>query len=366
MSIITDTVIDTSTKIATNADNLINKESAVDKALQKNEIYQSLEKLVNIFGYQLKYEVFLTIIFLAMMFAIYGALIWVRRKTIKALQKKEEELAQKSKKSDDYYKIKGKLESLRIKGIAQRNTILFIAISGTLFIWFGEIKTLLFSISVLLMAFVVLFKEVLTSIIGAVLIAFTKPFEINDRIRIDNIEGMVIDRTLFNTKIIIFENGFNTGNEYSIPNSTFLTTKCTLLSRIKQYNVYYLKIFVKDLNNFKQHEIALDKAAQEELEKTVSKLKAERSKLEKKFLIDAPSLSPFIDWELNEKAYIVLKYACDSRGMPYLTKRIKRRYLELMAEYENAEKAKKEAETDKVEEKDCDDNKILSQNNKGQ
>lgn len=224
----------------------------------------------------------------------------------------------------------------------------------------------MFSISVLLMAFVVLFKEVLTSIIGAVLIAFTKPFEINDRIRIDNIEGMVIDRTLFNTKIIIFENGFNTGNEYSIPNSTFLTTKCTLLSRIKQYNVYYLKIFVKDLNNFKQHEIALDKAAQEELEKTVSKLKAERSKLEKKFLIDAPSLSPFIDWELNEKAYIVLKYACDSRGMPYLTKRIKRRYLELMAEYENAEKAKKEAETDKVEEKDCDDNKILSQNNKGQ
>ena len=256
MSIITDTVIDTSTKIATNADNLINKESAVDKALQKNEIYQSLEKLVNIFGYQLKYEVFLTIIFLSMMFAIYGALIWVRRKTIKALQKKEEELAQKSKKSDDYYKIKGKLESLRIKGIAQRNTILFIAISGTLFIWFGEIKTLLFSISVLLMAFVVLFKEVLTSIIGAVLIAFTKPFEINDRIRIDNIEGMVIDRTLFNTKIIIYENGFNTGNEYSIPNSTFLTTKCTLLSRIKQYNVYYLKIFVKDLNNFKQHEIA--------------------------------------------------------------------------------------------------------------
>ena len=65
MSIITDTVIDTSTKIATNADNLINKESAVDKALQKNEIYQSLEKLVNIFGYQLKYEVFLTIIFLS-------------------------------------------------------------------------------------------------------------------------------------------------------------------------------------------------------------------------------------------------------------------------------------------------------------
>lgn len=45
--------------------------------------------------------------------------------------------------------------------------------------------------------------------------------------------------------------------------------------------------------------------------------------------------------------------------MPYLTKRIKRRYLELMAEYENAEKAKKEAETDKVEEKDCDDKKII-------
>ena len=115
----------------------------------------------------------------------------------------------------------------------------------------------------------------------------------------------------------------------------------------------------KDLNNFKQHEIALDKAAQEELEKTVSKLKAERSKLEKKFLIDAPSLSPFIDWELNEKAYIVLKYACDSRGMPYLTKRIKRRYLELMAEYENAEKAKKEAEVDKADEKECDDKKII-------
>ena len=55
----------------------------------------------------------------------------------------------------------------------------------------------------------------------------------------------------------------------------------------------------------------------------------------------------------------MLKYACDSRGMPYLTKRIKRRYLELMAEYENAEKAKKEAETDKVEEKDCDDKNII-------
>ena len=57
------------------------------------------------------------------------------------------------------------------------------------------------------------------------------------------------------------------------------------ISRIKQYNVYYLKIFVKDLNNFKQHEIALDKAAQEELEKTVSKLKLNALNLKRNSLL---------------------------------------------------------------------------------
>lgn len=335
MGIGTESILDTTNKL--NAQNMPNtivgegKQETVNKIIESSEVYTSLDSFVRFLGFELKPEMISSVVVLIIVFCLYTFFNISARKEIKELQVKQENLESNgNRNNDELLEIEEKIISVKSKQINRRNV--FIVFSSLLvgMIWLGEIKNLLFSISVMLMAIVVLFKEVLTCIIGSITVSITKQFRINDRIRIDGIEGIVVDRSLFHTRLMVYEHGHNTGNEISIPNSTFITSKVILLSKIKKYNIHHFRMHVKNMENYRRHEECLTQAANEVLNALVSKLKIYRRNFEKRNLVEIPSPAPHIDWDIADKPYITIKFGCDPKYASRLEKKIKSRYLDLL------------------------------------
>ena len=131
-----------------------------------------------------------------------------------------------------------------------RNTLVFVFIMGIIFLWSGEIKTMILSITALAAALLIAFKEMILCFLGSFLIASNKLFILGEYIEIDGIKGKVIDKNFIYTKILIFE-PFQT-REMNIPNAVFVTSKMVNLSNYGKFQSYTLKLALPNFNNIEK------------------------------------------------------------------------------------------------------------------
>lgn len=271
-------------------------------------------------------------IFLIISFLFY----FIFRRNIR----KQEILSQNENKEEEQ-----EVNKLKIKRIFLRNGFILFLFIGMFFIWKDEIKTTFFSISFAIMALVVLFKEVLLNILSSFVISISKPYNIGDVIDYKGKVGTVIDRTILNTKILVKRDGLNTGQEYVIPNSNFLTNEIVVLTRLGYYTTHFLDVYVSKREDLLVASKLLKLIAEEVTLHTRGrgdKLNNWKKQLKKKEGMDIPSHKPYVIIHPNEKPYVTLKYTCDFRTAFLLQQEILDKYLEkiplAIAEYGRKQK----------------------------
>lgn len=128
-----------------------------------------------------------------------------------------------------------------------RNSFIIIFILVELFLWSGELKTLVLSAAAIFAATMVTFKEVIMCLVGSFLIRSNKLFTMGEYIEYDHIKGKIIDKNLLYTKILIGEN-FQT-KELNIPNAVFITNKIINLSKFGKYQMYELSLAIEKMKD---------------------------------------------------------------------------------------------------------------------
>lgn len=225
-----------------------------------------------------------------------------------------------------------------------RNSLVLMFLIGVIFLWSGEIKTMIFSITALAAALLIAFKEMILCFLGSFLIASNKLFSLGEYIEIDGIRGKVIDKNLIYTKLIIYE-PFQT-REMNIPNIIFVTNKMVNLSHYGHFQSYILKLSTP---NFSEIAIFADEV-KNLVDKVLLKHQEKFSKYfsEKKLndiFFDVPKNYYYIDYDLsdNRNGIILLHYLSHPLDKTDIENEILNGYsLKLKEEYLNKTQSQKE------------------------
>ncbi len=181
--------------------------------------------------------------------------------------------------------------------VSARNLLFFCFLISLVSIWAGEIKTFLFSAAAIFAALMIVFKELLLSFIGGILI--NNQFNVGDYISYDGVEGRIIDRNFFNTKVLVsspFQN-----KELVFPNMHYVTNKITNLSRYGAYQVFHLDFGFQKLEDIEPASTQVLIFAQQALEpykQSFIDYFEEREK--EKIFFDSPNIDPKITFDLSD------------------------------------------------------------------
>lgn len=187
-----------------------------------------------------------------------------------------------------------------------RNTLGFIFIIGLIFLWSGEIKTMVLSITALAAAIIIAFKEMILCFLGSFLIASNKLFTLGEYIEIDGIKGKVIDKNFVYTKVILYE-PFQT-REMNIPNIIFVTNKMINLSHYGKLQSYTLILALPNFNKIQIFSDEVEKLILETLEQHKDKYTDYFS--EKKLndiFFDIPKMYYHIEYDLSDNRNGLIK-----------------------------------------------------------
>ena len=149
--------------------------------------------------------------------------------------------------------IRNKIENIAQKRkylINLRNTSIVLLILIEIFLWSGEIKTFFISATAIFAAFMVSFKDLIMSFVGSLFITSNKLFSLGDTIQINDIQGKVIDKNLFFTKLSISD-GLGKKDLF-VPNKFFIDTNFVNLSNSNGFKTLKLELVVSNINNIKK------------------------------------------------------------------------------------------------------------------
>lgn len=140
----------------------------------------------------------------------------------------------------------------------------FLFISSLFLIWTEELRSLVFSLTAILVALVIATKEFLMNFFGGLFKFSQNSFHVGDRIEVDGLRGDVIDRTFFSTTIMEIGPGQKThqltGRSVVIPNSIFLSKPIINESYLKNYVLHSFHITISRDDDWEIAEkILLDK-----------------------------------------------------------------------------------------------------------
>lgn len=208
--------------------------------------------------------------------------------------------------------------------ISIRNVLIIIFLFTFLFIWSGELKTFLLSATALVGALFIVFKEVLLSISGGILMG--NNFDVGEAVEYDGIEGIIVDKTILYTKIGV--SGPYNNKELIIPNIFFLTNKMTNSSNYGKFGVFKIEMGAKDsLEAFENGKILLQvskKIMSDYKSKYYDYFKELKDKQKNQFLFEIPDLEPKITYHLGDmkKIYCVIHYVAHPNEQSIIEERI--------------------------------------------
>lgn len=182
---------------------------------------------------------------------------------------------------------------------------------GIVFIWAGQIKPALFSITALFAALLIGLKEIWLSVISSFIISATKVFDIGDYVEIDNNRGKIIDKSWLYTKVML-ANTYHT-EEIVIPNANFLTHKFNNLSRLNRLQHYHISIGVSELDEIQPIAAKLLAVGNEVLAPYVTNYnKSLVRNSDYKMFFELPNMEPTISYDLADpkKRVVILNYLC--------------------------------------------------------
>jgi small-conductance mechanosensitive channel len=142
------------------------------------------------------------------------------------------------------------------------NTLLtFVFLCSIFVIWTDELRSLVFSLTAILVALVIATKEFLMNFFGGLFKMTQNSFHVGDRIEVDGVRGDVIDRTFLATTLMEIGPGKKThqltGRSVVIPNSVFLSKTVINESYLKNFVLHTFNITISNKDDWERAESIL-------------------------------------------------------------------------------------------------------------
>lgn len=156
------------------------------------------------------------------------------------------------------------------RSIHVRNLMIFIFLTGVIFIWSKELHALAITFVALAFAFVMAFKETISGANWEIFRATTDAYTVGDYIEINGMRGVVLDHNFLSTTIQELGPGERSnqfsGRSLTIPNNIFLTAPLINESYMKDYVLHTLTIPMSIEDDWERAEEILLKTAEDECE----------------------------------------------------------------------------------------------------
>ncbi|MFN8005938.1 MAG: mechanosensitive ion channel [Terriglobia bacterium] len=214
-----------------------------------------------------------------------------------------------------------------------RNASIFVLFVTLLGIWNEQLRTLVVSFIALAVAMVIATKELILCLSGAIVRAASKSYSIGDRIEIAGKRGDVVDQDLFTTTLQEIGPGTAshqyTGRAIVLPNSLLLTHPVINETYTHDYSMHVFTIPLQVGEDWHSAEKILLAAARAECEPFIEEARLHMKHLEKRHLMDSPTVEPRVTLQIPEagKINLLLRIPVPSRRKGRLEQAILRRFL---------------------------------------
>ncbi|MGH1469365.1 MAG: mechanosensitive ion channel domain-containing protein, partial [Bdellovibrionales bacterium] len=185
------------------------------------------------------------------------------------------------------------------------NASLLLLLFALFFIWGNELRSLAISLVAIAAALVLATKELILCLMGGILKASSKLFELGDRISIKDIRGEVVDHnflvtTLFEIGPGELSNQF-TGRRIKIPNSIFLNSSIAVAPAGNHYSLHVFTLVLQLNKNLRKTEALLLEAANEASKDYIQEADEYIRNICKKEGVDTPYLKPRVFFYTKDK-----------------------------------------------------------------
>ncbi|WP_157991350.1 mechanosensitive ion channel family protein [Caldimonas tepidiphila] len=200
-------------------------------------------------------------------------------------------------------------------------------------LWASKLASFALSVAAIAAAILVVSKELVGCLLGAVYLTLTRHINIGDFIEVGDggLRGQVVGINPFT--VVIAQSGEAnqiTGRLTAVPNATFLTTPVRNLSATGRFSMFLVRVQVPRVEEVLEHSRQLLEAAEAECASWIEEASRQFEAVELSEHVDLPSARPRVLYELNDakSASLVLRFTCEPNLRVRTEQAILRRYLE--------------------------------------
>lgn len=185
-----------------------------------------------------------------------------------------------------------------------KNASFIILAAGLFGIWATELRAFAISLVAVAAALAIATKEMIQCLMGGVYKASTRPFEIGDRIEINNVRGEVIDHNFMSTTLL--EIGPDktiyqlSGRLVVIPNSWFLTWPIQNQSMQQDYILQTTRFTLQPDEDWLGLEKLLLEAANKECAPFLEPARSAMTRLAQREGLDLPRVEPRVTFQYDD------------------------------------------------------------------
>ncbi len=205
-------------------------------------------------------------------------------------------------------------------------------------IWLANMRNILTFMGLFSAGLAFAFKDVISSILGWVIIVMNKPFQTGDRIQIGNVAGDIMEINTFYTTILEVNQSTtqSTGNFISIPNIKLLMEPVFNETKIFPYAWGELYIYLTLDSNWELAKDILQKIAGKYLGAIVEEAKESITDAWKKYPIFYTKLNPMIYTSIEQgRIVLTLRFMAGARNARNMQHQVYEEVLKQFSVYED-------------------------------
>ncbi|MBT3336446.1 MAG: mechanosensitive ion channel family protein [Anaerolineae bacterium] len=202
------------------------------------------------------------------------------------------------------------------KGISYLTSIIGLVVIGR--IWLTGMETLVTFLGLLSAGIAIALKDPLMNIAGWMYIITRKPFDVGDRIEINDVAGDVIDIRIFQFSIMEIGNWVqadqSTGRVLHIPNGVIFNSILGNYTRGFEYIWNELEVLITFESNWKKAKILLQKIVDDFNAEELSAIEEAFRQTSQPYLIKVGKITPIVYTSVKESGVLLsIRYLCNPR-----------------------------------------------------
>lgn len=185
-------------------------------------------------------------------------------------------------------------------------------------VWYEGVQSIVTYLGLLSAGIAVALKDPISNFAGWIFIVSRKPFEVGDRIQIDNIAGDVIDLTAFQISILEIGNWVqadqSTGRIIHIPNGKIFTSELANYDKGFKYIWNEIPVLITFESDWQKAKDILLTIAQTKGENITSSMERQIKRAARKFMIYYRNLTPIVYTNVKASGVeLTIRHLCETR-----------------------------------------------------